>query len=96
MSGSECEESEDLKDWWCGVCCSVACDPLQLEYQLLPRNRVFLEDSNGDVWLFCIGCRLRYHMKCVDNIPRNITAEELGPDYLCSDCGWCILDTDSS
>lgn len=73
-------------EWVCEVCMERPFNSLKLEYELLPGNKVFLYDINGDIWLFCWSCRLRYHLKCVNNLPDGITAEELGAYYYCEKC----------
>ena len=95
-SGSE---FDILKDWTCEICLKSAKDPLALEYQLLPRNNIFLGGSNGEKLLFCTGWRLSYHLICVENLPRDITEQDIGPDSLCSDSGWFLpgsYDSDRS
>ena len=80
---------DDLKEWICNICNEVACDPLRLEIECL-EDKLFPEDSNGDKWLICIGCHLWYHLKCVNNLPKEVTEEDIESYYLCSDCGWCV------
>ena len=59
-------DTEIDDEWVCDYCKESAKCPVKLEEQLLPGDKVFLIDSNGDIWLFCWGCRLRFHLKCVD------------------------------
>ena len=83
-------DKEFLIEWICQICCNKAKDSLKLEYELLPGDKVILTDSNGDSWLFCMGCKYQYHLKCVRNLPRDITPEELGSEYYREDCGWFV------
>ena len=46
---------------------------------------MFLYDSNGDKWLFCMGCKGQFHLNCIDNLPKGVEPEEIGQDY-CSAC----------
>ena len=85
MSDSETEHSV-LGDWICDNCKEKAVNPLQLEEQLLPGNKVFLLDSNNEVWLFCWGRRLRFHLKCVFDLSLDSTEEERGARYYCCFC----------
>jgi hypothetical protein len=89
MSGSSDTEPDD--DWICAKCHHRPINGLKLEYDLLPGDKVFLIDSNGEVWLFCRGCRLRYHLKCVENLPKCVTKEDSGIDYYCEDCGMFLV-----
>ena len=59
-------------DWICDTCNQRPMNSWNLEEQMLPGNKVFLKDSNGDVWLFCWGCGLRFHLKCIFDLPQDI------------------------
>lgn len=69
-------------DWICNVCKQKPVSSLTLEYQLLPGDTAFLFDTNNEIWLFCWGCRLRFHLKCVEESPSDIS----GPRYFCCYC----------
>lgn len=77
-------------EWKCEICKESAKDSLDLEYQHLPGEKVFLYDKNGEIWLFCWSCKLQYHLKCVDNLPVNMKEEDFDFYYLCSECGWFV------
>lgn len=78
---SQSSDSGPDDGWICDICKQRPENSLQLEEQLLPGDEVFLKDSNGDIWLFCWGCRLRFHMKCVCESPKDIVGR-----YFCCFC----------
>lgn len=71
-----------LDDWICDVCKQKPVNSITLEEQLLPGDTAFLVDSNSDIWLFCWGCRLKFHLRCVEDSPFEIS----GPRYYCCYC----------
>lgn len=84
MSGSSGSIPDD--DWICAVCLQRPLNSLKLEYDNLPGDKVFLEDENGDIWLFCWNCKQTFHLKCVENIPDGTIVEDQGPYYYCENC----------
>ena len=86
MSDTESSLSEIHAEWTCDTCKEKAKNRLALEYQLLPGDRVFLVDSNKDIWLFCWGCRLRFHLKCAFELSVDTTEEDIGAKYYCVYC----------
>lgn len=85
-SDSSFSLSEFRAEWTCESCKVQAKNPLTLEFQLLPGDKVFLIDSNGDIWLYCWGCRLCFHFKCAFELPADVTEEDIGPRYYCVYC----------
>lgn len=74
----------------CNICNQEPLDMNKVEIDQI-HGQLFLEDINGDIWLYCFGCDKFYHLRCVDNIPQDITPEEFEDYYWCSDCGWGMI-----
>lgn len=86
MSDSDTSLTELFDKWTCDNCKEKAKSPLELEEQLLPGEKVFLVDSNNGIWLYCWGCGLRFHLKCVFDLTLDMTEEDIGLRYVIYRC----------
>lgn len=83
MSDSDMSLTELFDEWTCDNCKEKAKSPLRLEEQLLPGEKVFLVDSNNNIWSFFWHCGLRFHLRCVFDLPLDTTKEDIGLRYYC-------------
>lgn len=82
-----------LSEWYCAICLEKPVDALWLEFQLIEGVKVFLIDKNCEIWLYCRGCRFRFHLKCVDNLPKDVKEVNFpNGDYFCAEkCGMFMI-----
>ena len=66
----------DCLGWSCSMCCLDALSPLTLQDQLL-NEAPQLQDSNGDLWVWCEVCHMFYHLLCTLN-PSTATSNNCG------------------